>query len=288
MSANNTHSWTWMAILLLTVFATGAQADDWTYDITRFYINNGSTSMEDTFSDNVEPDSGPYGSSTYQTTNGSYSSDAETGGNLEMRSTDAAVTGDQGQRTLFTEALHSNIRLGANVEQTISGHFEFNNGSVPDSQVEVGIRNTAGDLSPAENIDDIFVGLSFTDPGLGGVFFYYGYADEAGDEFDMQYIDVTGAMSGFTEAIVQIEISDTNSVSAYLDIGANGGGSWDVSVADFTSLNLGGPAGDIYAAGFGAGDVFQSEDEEEVPVPASVWLLLSGLALVRKGLWKRG
>jgi hypothetical protein len=250
-----------MLPLLLAVLSPPSLAS-FVYDITEFEQDNGASTFNDTFSDGLEPPSGPYSGSDYGVL-GVYAGDAETGGTLELNSTGAVPEGEN--RSIGARVQNSTYFFSSGGGGHVLGRFEINAGFSPNSFFGLGIINMAADGSDPAVDDEALISL-FTDE-FGNKIISWG--DESGD----QHEDVTASLGSSTQVSLQLVLNGSNQVTALFDWGSDG--IIDITKSNFTTLSF--YAGDAYTGGFIAG--------EPMPVPATAVLTLTGLLGVAG--WRR-
>lgn len=246
------------------------------FDIDKFTVKSGTSTFVDEFNDGEEPPSGPSGTSTYQVLfGGSFSAGAESGGVLNMNTTDAVNLGDE---------ISLNVGLLDNTYQIVPGSggfaevkLSFPGGFATNSFFDLDIASSPWELNnPNEAVE---LSIAMDTPGVITAFFA-AYVDDGLTEVDIDIseIDITSLLGAITDLTMRLDISIFNVVTASLDIGSDG--SFEVLMPGSYTLTF--PGGKPYKAGFGAG-----ENLEVVPEPTTVALLGIGLVGLAGGAMRR-
>lgn len=245
----------WGAVLLLASNPTNAGL--FTYDIDSFQVDNGTNVFLDDFNDGIEPPSGPASIADYAS-NTTISSDAEAGGRLELRQSDAATDFDNNEEFVGLFVQNSTYHLSAGNNASVVASFEINDGWENNTFFGIGLFSL-GDNGP-NDADQAFAQIFRDD--LGNIFAEW--SDE-GSEFTQ---DITAQLAGVDKITLTLSVSASNQISASFDW--NSDGSQDLVRNNYSSLAFI-PDTD-YSGGFLAGA------DAAVPVPAP--LALFGLGLL--------
>jgi len=128
------------------------------YDINTFTQYNGTNSFIDTFSDGIEPPAGPLGSLDYIVA-GSFQSDRETGGLLELNTADGFIEEGATDIELVSAVADSNFFFASGSAGYVSGEFEINHGYFSNSSFGVGIDNYETPKLPSDPDESIGAGI---------------------------------------------------------------------------------------------------------------------------------
>lgn len=243
----------WGSVLLLA--SNPASAGLFTYDVNSFEINNGTNVFFDDFNDGIEPPSGPASIADYAS-NTTISSDAEAGGRLELRQTDAQ-TDQNGDDFVGLFVQNSNFFLTAGNNASVVASFEINDGWEDNTFFGIGLFSLGLD-GPSDD-DQAFARIFRDDLGN-----FTASWDDENNEFSQ---DITAQLAGVDKITIALTVSASNQVSVSYDW--NSDGSLDLVQNDFSTLAY--TTGVDYSSGLLAGA------DATVPSPAPLALLGLGL-----------
>lgn len=242
-----------LAFLVIT-FNSRAYAA-FAYDITEFTISNGTNTFTDTFSDGIEPPPTPVTGVSYYSVKGTFASNRESGGTLELNSADAMVFA--GLRLIGAGVVDSSYLFSAGNTASVTGSFEINDGFSPNTSFGVEIDNFHNQPAVTEGAM-AYITIS----PLGSIFALWG------DLNTVNTLDITGDWDGTTGITMSLLINTSNQLTAVFDYGSDG--FIDLTISNFATFTFTpGNPDDVYNGGFIA--------VAPVPIPAAVWLFGSGL-----------
>lgn len=196
--------------------------------INEFTQHNGTTTFIDTFSDGIEPPSGPLSSSDY-IVYGSYSANRENGGRLQLDISDAVV--QDSDKELVTAVGDSNYTFGPGSGGYVSAVFEIYNGLSVNSYFGIGISNYQLITNPIVTSESTGVGIVVGPTGSIYACWSHNYYDDAG------YLkDITADFGSITSITMVLEIDTGNNITAKWDYGSDG--IFDLVIDDFYNLNF--------------------------------------------------
>jgi hypothetical protein len=230
-----------------------------TYHIDEFSQDNGTNTFTDTFSDGLEPPSGPVGTLDY-IVHGSFQSDRESGGLLELNIADGSPQEEDIE--LVAAVGNSNYFFTPGSAGYIRGMFEINHGYFACSDFGVGIDNFQTPKSGGSPDESIGAGIVVGADGSISAL----WSHHQGISTDY-YQDIGSELSGHTKITLQLLLDRDNNVTAMFDYGSDG--SFDLIKSNYATL------GHIAGTYTGTFEVLKSPC---IPEPASITLLVLGLA----------
>jgi hypothetical protein len=235
-------------IFVFIIFCSPASYGDFSFDVNSFTVVSGASTFVDEFDDDAEPPSGPSGPSTYSVSFGAFSTDAESGGVLNMNSNDAGVLG--GDEIAIAVSLADNTYYftpGSGGYVVVK--FSFPGGIANNTFFDFDLSSQPWEPdNPNEAVE-----LSFGKGPSGRVTaFFAAYVDDGLDEVDVDISDqdITGLLGTSTDITMRLDVSTADVVTASLDIGSDG--LFDVIMPGSHTLTF--PGGKPYGSGFGPGE----------------------------------
>lgn len=245
----------------MLIFSSSSHAV-FVYDLAEYSQFNGSNTFTDTFSDGLEPPSGPISSSDYNVTGGSFEATRENGDILELNSADTGAVPD-GDQLIGAIVIDPNYYFTSGAGGYIKGAFEVNNGFFSNTVFGIDIDNFESGLLTPIILEDAVAGIYSDSSGnINAVW---------GDNSAINQLDITADVIGVNQFTLLLEMDVLNQVSVCFDYRSDG--SCDLVIDNFKTMTFT-PSNpnDLFSGGFVAIDNFSI-----VPVPAAVWLFGSGL-----------
>ncbi|KHE91419.1 MAG: hypothetical protein K8F52_18175 [Candidatus Scalindua rubra] len=202
---------------------------DFSFDIDSFTVDSGASTIVDEFDDDIEPPSGPSGPATYSVF-ATFSTDAESGGVLNMNSNDVFTIGNERFIDIWLQDI-----ISPGIGGRIEGKFSFSNGITPNAAFRIEI------ISPIANGVSLFIEKS-----PSGIIYASVNSEGNGLGVTESQTDITSSLSGITNITLRLDVSNANIVTASLDYGSD-------TIFDVTLPGTGTLFGAAdYWAGFGA------------------------------------
>jgi hypothetical protein len=232
----------WCMLLIIAVCSSSGYS--FIYDIDEFTQFNGTNTFNDTFSDGAEPPWGPISGSDYKIL-GAFDTNRESGGLLELNSSDAVV--DTNEIFIDVALDDSTYFLTDGSGGDVTGSFEVNDGFGNDEEFGIAIGNYFNSGPPPLAEDEAYVGISVD--SAGNI-----YADWG--DWDNDYNqDITSALGSNKNITVKLSVNTLNQVTATWDYGSDG--SIDLTKTNFMTLAF--TSGD-YTGAFGVSSLVSPED----------------------------
>lgn len=251
------------ALIFASVFIYSSSSyAEFVYDLAEYSQSNGSNTFTDTFSDGIEPPSGPYSSTDYNVIGGTFGVDRENGGTLELNSADTG-SGMDGDQLIGAFVIDPAYYFTPGAGGHIKGDFEINNGFFSNTVFGIDIDNFESGLQTPIILEDAVAGIYSDSSGnINAVW---------GDDSAINQLDITADIMGVNKFTLLLEVDLLNQVSASFDYGSDG--SYDLVINDFKTMTFT-PSNpnDLFSGGFVAIDNISI-----VPVPTAFWLFGSGL-----------
>jgi len=256
-----------LCCMLFSIAICSSNVYAFIFDITEFEQHDGSDTFTDTFSDGIEPPSGPISGSDYGIL-GTFDPNRESGGLLELNISDTVVMGDE--RVIAAGLDNSTYFFSSGVGGYTVGSFEINDGFAfgSDSRFGISIANYYYSGPPPSTEDQVFMGIGIAPTG-SPIFAAWG------DESNVDFQDITSGLGSNTDITMKLSINTSNQVTAMWDYGSDG--SFDLTQANFANLDFN--SGE-YTGAFDASTV--------VPEPISSTLfIVGGATLGLRRFWKK-
>lgn len=193
-------------------FMTNPVLYPFSYSLDKFTQVSGDAMFVDDFNDDVVPPYGPGEVLTY-VNNNTFSSDAETGGYLDLDSDDGAYNPDNGKTNIFVYLKDNDYYLNSSAGGSIKGRFRTSNGIAANSGIKIEIFAISSD-SPER------VALYIYKTPDGGIVAGFNY--ELNGVKTESTIDITDLLSGITDTTLKLDVNKEDVVTASLDFGSDG------------------------------------------------------------------
>ena len=245
----------------MSIFSSSSYAE-FVYNLAEYSQFNGSNTFTDTFSDGIEPPSGPYSSTDYNVIGDAFGVDRESGNALELNSADTDL-GMDGDQLIGAFVIDPAYYFTPGAGGYIKGDFEVNNGFFSNTVFGIDIDNFESGLLTPIILEDAVAGIYSDSFGNTNAVW--------GDNSAINQLDITADIMGVNKFTLLLEVDLLNQVSACFDYRSDG--SCDLRINNYKTMTFT-PSNpnDLFSGGFVAIDNISI-----VPVPAAIWLFGSGL-----------
>lgn len=249
-------------LLSIAISNSSVYSANFIYDIDEFTANNGTNTFIDSFSDGFEPPSSPIAGTNYNT-GGTFASNRESGGLLELNSADTAFFDDQ--FVIVGMVDNSSYFFSSGNGGYLSAAFQINDGLFVNSGFAVLIDNVDYPGPEPTYFEDAWAGIS-VDP-TGNIYAIWGNStwDSSMVEFNNDFsMDITAGFGTNNKVTIEVLLNGSNNdLTARWDYGSDG--TWDLTDTNYGDIDL---THGSYNGGFAAFTV--------VPEPISSILFLVG------------